>query len=118
MIPPPPRSTLFPYTTLFRSVLGGLESSLQVRPRGKAAPGARDQHRAHRVLSRLALDRLLQLAAELRRPRVQRVRPVERQPPHGASLLPDDRLIAHCAAPFCGGRGAHDPAPATGINSA
>src|SRR5688572_31940461 len=25
MIPPPPRSTLFPYTTLFRSLVGGRE---------------------------------------------------------------------------------------------
>src|SRR5437773_7507642 len=28
MIPPPPRSTLFPYTTLFRSELGGLRLQL------------------------------------------------------------------------------------------
>src|SRR5205809_2949973 len=30
MIPPPPRSTLFPYTTLFRSPLEGLAHSVQM----------------------------------------------------------------------------------------
>src|SRR5438105_6727474 len=40
MIPPPPRSTLFPYTTLFRS------------PRRAALPGREFQRRADRTLFR------------------------------------------------------------------
>src|SRR5205823_8168423 len=34
LIPPPPRSTLFPYTTLFRSRVQSLERRLRVRQRG------------------------------------------------------------------------------------
>src|SRR5437588_5490972 len=40
MIPPPPRSTLFPYTTLFRSTLRAL---LDLRP-----PAQRQAYGAHR----------------------------------------------------------------------
>src|SRR5687768_17915577 len=44
MIPPPPRSTLFPYTTLFRS-------DGDRRPPGHAQPGRRhvDEEDAHRL---------------------------------------------------------------------
>src|SRR2546430_4652202 len=38
MIRRPPRSTLFPYTTLFRSVLGMAQQ--KTRPRGVAGPGS------------------------------------------------------------------------------
>src|SRR5438477_9698362 len=41
MIRPPPRSTLFPYTTLFRSV--GADRVLQATWRGHAQAGASDQ---------------------------------------------------------------------------
>src|SRR2546422_9906401 len=46
MIRRPPRSTLFPYTTLFRSCLNGHESKWLV-PRGRVpqAPGTREQRR-------------------------------------------------------------------------
>src|SRR5436190_10271181 len=55
MIRRPPRSTLFPYTTLFRSVLDGREHEqdlarpvgIERRPRGKPAPvDDLDAHRA------------------------------------------------------------------------
>src|SRR5699024_12861778 len=36
MIPPPPRSTLCPYTTLFRSFLGGKEDDLAVQQKQRA----------------------------------------------------------------------------------
>src|SRR3989454_8345728 len=43
MIRRPPRSTLFPYTTLFRSrILGGLEHCVQV-PRGRQPPARAPQ---------------------------------------------------------------------------
>src|SRR5256885_10424434 len=49
MIRPPPRSTLFPYTTLFRSQLGGPSGSLPVAVReprhaDRARRGAPSQH--------------------------------------------------------------------------
>src|SRR6185436_20752619 len=41
MIRPPPRSTLFPYTTLFRSPAAGGPRSRTDRPPGRAAPASR-----------------------------------------------------------------------------
>src|SRR3712207_7891360 len=61
MIRRPPRSTLFPYTTLFRSVepqLGGVRIAVQgvdVEPVGQLLHHAADRPR--RVLDRDALDR-------------------------------------------------------------
>src|SRR6516162_10721402 len=43
MIRRPPRSTLFPYTTLFRSVLPRRRRTLRGEPRSARAPGARDR---------------------------------------------------------------------------
>src|SRR5437868_9827742 len=37
MIRPPPRSTLFPYTTLFRSALSATAAAVVIRPRAFAA---------------------------------------------------------------------------------
>src|SRR3989440_9113634 len=48
MIRRPPRSTLFPYTTLFRSAVGA-PGNAQAR-RIHAAPGDRDVNRFHQVL--------------------------------------------------------------------
>src|SRR5205814_9541852 len=55
ILPPPPRSTLFPYTTLFRSELQphqrrepGLRDRVRRRPYLPDGPGA-DGQRAHRV---------------------------------------------------------------------
>src|SRR5256885_8641901 len=53
MIRRPPRSTLFPYTTLFRSVGGGTRSSVRQRsrfdrePRGVAADCERPRRAVH-----------------------------------------------------------------------
>src|SRR3712207_7393195 len=44
MIRRPPRSTLFPYTTLFRSPVGRLVAEVE-----QPAVGARDDQRAHRA---------------------------------------------------------------------
>src|SRR5438874_13799099 len=41
MIRRPPRSTLFPYTTLFRPARGGLEAAWRGRGRGRARGGGR-----------------------------------------------------------------------------
>src|SRR2546427_2226913 len=49
MIRRPPRSTLFPYTTLFRSGAGGLLRLALVRPQDRRAPLGAD-HRVHGVL--------------------------------------------------------------------
>src|SRR3712207_7501295 len=38
MIRRPPRSTLFPYTTLFRSAAGGVEGALPLLPAGRQEP--------------------------------------------------------------------------------
>src|SRR3712207_6985861 len=43
MIRRPPRSTLFPYTTLFRSALGGRGGPLLAQPRTAGPPAARPQ---------------------------------------------------------------------------
>src|SRR5690349_22222084 len=55
MLRPPPRSTLFPYTTLFRSCLlgqqgpGGLRGSLRASPAHPGPTGKpKDGRRAHR----------------------------------------------------------------------
>src|SRR5438093_7337295 len=43
MIPPPPRSTLFPYTTLFRSIQSRFHSP---RMRGQSPPPPSQHHRS------------------------------------------------------------------------
>src|SRR3712207_7775882 len=48
MIRRPPRSTLFPYTTLFRSREGGRQAARQDRAAGGSGPGSRLRGRAHR----------------------------------------------------------------------
>src|SRR5436305_12024543 len=60
MIRPPPRSTLFPYTTLFRS-------PRDVRSRGapEHAPGGRDHARRHAGRSAAALARSEEHTSEL-----------------------------------------------------
>src|SRR5947209_13419128 len=53
MIPRPPRSTLFPYTTLFRSVdtrQGAERPRRPGAPRAELLPGARARHAAGQVL--------------------------------------------------------------------
>src|SRR5690242_21498858 len=56
MCPPTPRTTLFPYTTLFRSVLASMPSQ-QLRPRG-----LNDRVEGHPLAGR----KLLQARAEIR----------------------------------------------------
>src|SRR2546421_3164516 len=53
MIRRPPRSTLFPYTTLFRSVVGGLGVS--------GDTSCADHHIAWRVRNNLGLDHLFEV---------------------------------------------------------
>src|SRR3712207_8129256 len=67
MIRRPPRSTLFPYTTLFRSVRRGRAAGgarLRARPRQALRPGRADEHpRAHLPLTSPAVWRRLRAAA-------------------------------------------------------
>src|SRR5258707_5927635 len=74
MIRRPPRSTLFPYTTLFRSQVTGLRRHRQDRPhpppgRGAADPRAGDlrlgEGQRHRVLEVGAADRSEEHTSEL-----------------------------------------------------
>src|SRR5437763_8457783 len=51
MIRRPPRSTLFPYTTLFRSDGGGRSGGPRVQRRGKAGAGAAGALRVRRGLA-------------------------------------------------------------------
>src|SRR3712207_7115710 len=51
MIRRPPRSTLFPYTTLFRSYEGGIVTSASLMVRWPAATEAAAYAREHRDLS-------------------------------------------------------------------
>src|SRR5260370_12260765 len=53
MIPPPPRSTLFPYTTLFRSVLSPPAATIApLACRGTARPGRYNNHCRHQRRTR------------------------------------------------------------------
>src|SRR2546422_1351228 len=54
MIRRPPRSTLFPYTTLFRSE--------RVEPRMEPSPGIEPHPREHRGIRGVALQRLIEIA--------------------------------------------------------
>src|SRR2546429_4632140 len=53
MIRRPPRSTLFPYTTLFRSVLGGLDAAVAQHIGGFQAFHGPERERADRKSTRL-----------------------------------------------------------------
>src|SRR3712207_6863512 len=57
MIRRPPRSTLFPYTTLFRSVPGDALGSARRGLPAVAALGARVEQHAHDLGARHAVDR-------------------------------------------------------------
>src|SRR3712207_7782726 len=50
MIRRPPRSTLFPYTTLFRSVTVSSPKDLK-RPSGETFRAAKDRHHPYRVMN-------------------------------------------------------------------
>src|SRR5438445_13165435 len=99
MIRPPPTSTLFPYTTLFRSLQGVDQTALHV-PRPRRTDGGIDEafasaHRVEEVLRRMepALVRRLDETFRLR-PEVTllevRQRPV---PVAAAQALATDRLL-------------------------
>src|SRR5258708_26788952 len=60
MIRRPPRSTLFPYTTLFRSVLGGAAGRLGRQHRGVTLTGERLAHHLREGRE----DRVLQLRGD------------------------------------------------------
>ena len=75
-----------------------VEARLEVGARGEAAPGAGDQHRAHGRIGGVALDHLLELAAELGGPRVQRVGAVEREPARRRRPAPRSRSRSSCAS--------------------
>src|SRR5438067_6369954 len=63
MIQRPPRSTLFPYTTLFRSIVVGVELALAVEVDVDMQPPPHDPRRAHGVLRHRADGREPRLAA-------------------------------------------------------
>src|SRR3712207_8871159 len=68
MIRRPPRSTLFPYTTLFRSIGGGLHPRRHPLPRSRPRPGAQADPQEGGALGRQ--DRYPQRhRADRRRPR-------------------------------------------------
>src|SRR5689334_23808027 len=52
MRPPPPRSTLFPYTTLFRSEVGAEVASLDGQARRLGQRGQQEPLRAHQEVAR------------------------------------------------------------------
>src|SRR2546430_14359246 len=51
MIRRPPRSTLFPYTTLFRSAVDGSEASFRSSPAQKTGPAPRKDRKSTRLNS-------------------------------------------------------------------
>src|SRR3954453_13032540 len=67
-----------------------LEAGLEVGARREAAPRAGDQHRAHRRVGGRAEDRVAQRRADLGRPRVEGLGPVEWDAAYGPLLLPED----------------------------
>src|SRR3712207_2065482 len=72
MIRRPPRSTLFPYTTLFRSNLGGgghqgVDGGRRLRRRDEPAPLLRHRHRDGQQSLLIGLDDLVQPCVECRR---------------------------------------------------
>src|SRR3712207_8727694 len=89
MIRRPPRSTLFPYTTLFRSAVAGPES-LRVR-------GAAVLYRLHDVGYEIHLDRALELLAssapERARPSRAEAQAIQIQNPPVSVALGPERLI-------------------------
>src|SRR5690242_20766938 len=68
MIRPPPRSTLFPYTTLFRSAVGNAESRAELTASRARIVAAADQvrRRIERDLHDGTQQRLVSLGLELR----------------------------------------------------
>src|SRR2546426_863636 len=65
MIRRPPRSTLFPYTTLFRSNDGHLAMEVLLRERTEAARGIRREREIHLVLAGIVGVAILDGAAEV-----------------------------------------------------
>src|SRR5437870_10211042 len=53
MIPPPPRSTLFPYTTLFRSLIANAENVGFSKASNQMLPLARGEYRSEEHTSEL-----------------------------------------------------------------
>src|SRR5260370_41438894 len=58
MIRRPPRSTLFPYTTLFRSLVAGNHEAVAVGQRKQLFPLGQRHHRARGVAGRAHEDQL------------------------------------------------------------
>src|SRR2546427_914611 len=86
MIRRPPRSTLFPYTTLFRSALGEPLEALQLERLGDV--GADQLHRAHH-LRHVAGD-LAALGHQLARAAPQ---PADRSEEHTSELQSQSNLV-------------------------
>src|SRR3712207_7120154 len=76
MIRRPPRSTLFPYTTLFRSLTGGIEPGGRLHQEALAEELGVSRTPLREALSRLAADGLVELLPN-RGARVADVRPEE-----------------------------------------
>src|SRR5258708_30792048 len=88
MIRRPPRSTLFPYTTLFRSSAPAL---LHGGSATRSGPPGRDRplHRLVALFPHLGDER--DLPAHLRKPRLGR--PVDRSEDHTSELQSPDHLV-------------------------
>src|SRR6202521_3262674 len=90
MIRRPPRSTLFPYTTLFRSHMIGVKPQVDMPERDKAAyqqPRSRSEEHTSELQSpqnlvcRLLLEKRLRLSGRLGRQALQHEERVHRQRP-------------------------------------
>src|SRR2546429_5098308 len=99
MIRRPPRSTLFPYTTLFRSILDPRDVVGHVRPetrrREPLLAADRVQHRSEEHTSELQsrLHLVCRLLLEKKKNSRHRGRPRLR-PPHSVSTLPTHDYVA------------------------
>src|SRR2546427_5809833 len=97
MIRRPPRSTLFPYTTLFRSRPAGLDESILAR-RGSssatASPAARRRRPRDPLLPEEAVDQPVQQA--VRDPQAEAIEPVrrdDRSEEHTSELQSQSNLV-------------------------
>src|SRR3712207_7738798 len=84
MIRRPPRSTLFPYTTLFRSHIRGLDHAVAARQREHAAAAHVRRHQGRGVALALDLERVAGIA---------RVVVVERSEEHTSELQSRQYLV-------------------------